>query len=272
MPYRTHDDKCSKRLVAWLTFDRRTRSRVVKIIAALALSIWAFEASPADSDPLEQINRRTFAFNQGFDRRVLRPAAESYRRFLPDFVRTGVGNVLRNFRDVNNTINSALQVRVRDAGTGLLRLGLNTTLGFGGVLDVAAGLGIEPSYADFGQTLSRWNVPAGPYLVVPVVGPSTVRDGFGFAVDAMALSVPSRVDSIGVRAGIWGTAFTHARSQLVAIDGIAVGDRYLLYRDLYFQQRQAMSPDFTVPSDQVYDDFGGTGDFSDEALGEPGEF
>lgn len=246
--------------------------RIFRTIALFfAVSTAGAGVSATESDPFESLNRHTFAFNQGFDRRVLRPAAESYRRFLPGVVRTGVGNVLRNFRDVNNTLNSALQVRMRDAGTGLLRLGLNTTVGLGGVVDVATALGIETSYADFGQTLARWRLPSGPYLVVPIVGPSTVRDGVGFAVDALALSVPSRVDSIGVRAGIWGTAFTHARSQIIGIDDIDVSDPYLLYRDLYFQTRQAISPNSTVLSEGAYDDFGNADGFLDEIPGDSGD-
>jgi phospholipid-binding lipoprotein MlaA len=154
------------------------------LIAALALgagTAHAQEAAPGD--PFEGFNRRVGAFNAGVDQAVLEPVAKGYRAVTPQFVRTGVSNALSNLAAPVTFANDVLQVEPTRAGTTLARFGINSTIGVVGLFDVAKGWGLEKHTEDFGQTLGRWGVPAGPYLVLPLLGPSSVRDAPARLVD-----------------------------------------------------------------------------------------
>ncbi len=218
---------------------------------------------PSDTDPLETINRGVFAFNDTTDRWVLRPLADTYSDLAPGFVRRGVGNALRNLRDVNYAFNALFQGRWDDAAANASRFAFNSTIGLAGTIDVATASGLESSYADFGQTLATWGMPAGPFIMIPIFGPSTMRDGAGFAVDAMVLSVPAHIESSEVSAAIWGTALVHTRSQLLGMDDLVTGDRYIFIRDAYLQRRRVtLGEDVELES---FGDFGGDfGDFEDD--------
>jgi len=138
----------------------------------------------ANNDPLEPLNRASFFVNDGVDTLVLRPAAEAYRIFIPPEVRTGVRNVLGNLRTPVILVNDLLQGETQRAGNTVGRFVLNTTLGVGGIFDVATGFGLPGHAEDFGQTLAVWGASEGPYLFIPVLGPSNSRDLVGFGVDA----------------------------------------------------------------------------------------
>ncbi len=127
-------------------------------------------------DPLEPINRAIYQFNEGLDKTVVSPAAELYRGVLPQFVRTGVSNFFANINDVLIALNNLLQGKLPDAVSDVGRVAVNTTVGLLGVLDVATEIGLEKHDEDFGQTLGRWGVGDGPYLVLPFFGPSNLRD------------------------------------------------------------------------------------------------
>ncbi|MEM7218112.1 MAG: VacJ family lipoprotein [Pseudomonadota bacterium] len=142
----------------------------------------------AVDDPLEPFNRTIYRFNALLDRTVLMPTVRAYRRFVPRFLRSGVSNFFDNLDNLTITGNQILQARPKRALESAGRLLVNTTLGFGGVLDVADHAGLPDYEEDFGQTLGAWGVPAGPYLVLPLFGPSSVRDGLGSAVDSLALT------------------------------------------------------------------------------------
>ncbi len=217
----------------------------------------------SEADPLETINRGVFAFNDTTDRWVLRPLADTYSDLTPGFIRRGVGNALRNLRDVNYAFNALFQGRWDDAAANASRFAFNSTLGLAGTIDVASKSGLESSYADFGQTLATWGMPSGPFVMIPIFGPSTMRDGAGFAVDAMVLSVPAHIESSEVSAAIWGTALVHTRSQLLVRDDLVTGDRYFFMRDAYLQRRRvSLGEDVELESfGDFSDDFGG--DFSD---------
>jgi len=134
-------------------------------------------------DPWEGYNRRMYDLNARFDRYIFNPAAEGYKRVFPGFVRSGVHNFMRNIREILNIYNSALQFRFRTAGRSTGRFLVNSTVGIAGLLDPASEMGLYYQREDFGQTLGVWGVGPGPYFVLPILGPSTVRDAVGFGVD-----------------------------------------------------------------------------------------
>lgn len=245
-------------------WNRRLRHMALCIGAGLLLAHGSM-AAPTNPDPLEPVNRAVFQFNEVTDRWVLRPVASTYADLAPAPVQKGIGNALRNLRDVNYALNALFQGRLKNAASSAGRFALNSTLGLAGVFDVATPAGIETSYADFGQTLSTWGVPAGPFVMLPVIGPSTLRDGSGFAVDAAALSVPSHIPADDVRLAIWGTAFVHTRAQLIGVDGLLTGDRYIFMRDAYLQRRA------TALGEEVDLGLEGFGDFNDDLGDEMGD-
>jgi ABC-type transporter lipoprotein component MlaA len=129
------------------------------------------------SDPLESWNRSVFSFNRSLDNNVFKPVATVYRDVLPSPIQTGVGNFFANLREIWSAANNVFQLRPDEAFVNVTRVGINTTVGIYGVFDVATLMGIQPlPKRDFGETLGRWGVPAGPYLMLPVLGPSTLRD------------------------------------------------------------------------------------------------
>ncbi|MEO1078350.1 MAG: VacJ family lipoprotein [Pseudomonadota bacterium] len=240
----------------------RRRRRAPSLLLGLSLALsTAVGATPenGEGDPLESINRGVFAFNDTTDRWLLRPLADTYTDLAPSFVRRGVSNALRNLRDVNYAINALFQGRWDDAAANASRFAFNSTLGLAGTIDVATAGGIDSSYADFGQTLATWGMPSGPFIMIPIIGPSTLRDGAGFGVDAAVLSVPAHIESTEVSAAIWGTAVVHTRSQLLGMDDLVTGDRYIFMRDAYLQRRRV-----TLGEDVELDNFGDFGDFEDD--------
>ncbi|HXA48632.1 MAG TPA: VacJ family lipoprotein, partial [Burkholderiaceae bacterium] len=134
-------------------------------------------------DPLEGYNRAMFSVNDKIDQVALKPAATVYKKVLPQFAQNGVGNFFGNIGDVSTALNNFLQARVGDGFSDVGRVLLNTTFGLVGLLDVATPSGLVKHDQDFGQTLGRWGVKSGPYLVLPLLGPTTTRDGAAMIVD-----------------------------------------------------------------------------------------
>jgi phospholipid-binding lipoprotein MlaA len=151
--------------------------------AALVAAPGVASAQEAQSDPWEGFNRNMYAVHEGVDQAVLEPVARGYRAITPRPVRQGVRNFLRNLRAPVIFVNDVLQGEVGRAGTTVARFGVNTTIGIGGVFDPATSMGLERHDEDFGQTLAVWGVDSGPYIFVPLLGPTTVRDGAGRIVD-----------------------------------------------------------------------------------------
>ena len=135
------------------------------------------------ADPFEGFNRKIFSFNKGVDRAIVRPVAMTYRRILPSPARDGVHNLTANLDEPNTFFNSALQLRADSAARSAFRFGVNSTVGIAGIFDIASTLGVYRQGADFGQTLARYGVKSGPYLVAPGIGPTSARDLVGFGVD-----------------------------------------------------------------------------------------
>ncbi len=196
-------------------------------------------------DPLEPLNRTIFAVNEKADAWVLKPVAQAYLQVVPEVFRMMIGSMISNVGDLWIAANQLLQGKPVEAASDLFRFTLNTTLGFAGIADVATPMGFEKHREDFGQTLGRWGVPSGAYLVLPLFGPSSVRDGAGLIVD-LTVDPIQQIDSTGTRNSIGVTRLIDTRASLIPaerlIDGAAL-DRYSFIRDGFLQRRR----------NQVYD-------------------
>jgi phospholipid-binding lipoprotein MlaA len=194
-------------------------------------------ANPAD--PFEPFNRGVFRFNDGVDEAILRPVATAYRDNLPLLVRSGVNNFFGNLGDVWNFTNSVLQLRLQASAENFMRFNVNTLFGLGGLLDIATEAGIERRNEDFGQTLGRWGVPTGPYLVLPLLGPSTVRDASALPIDRHGDPL-TYVDSGIVRGSLSALRVIDARSNFLRASQLlddAALDKYTFTRDAHLQRR-----------------------------------
>ena len=206
-------------------------------------------ATVQNPDPLEPMNRKVFVFNDTVDRAVLKPVATAYQDTLPQPVRTGVTNFFGNVKDVWSAVNLFLQGRVGDGFSDLMRFGTNTVFGVFGVLDVATDLGMPKHSEDLGQTLGRWGMGPGAYLVLPFFGPSTLRDVTDLPFD-MQVSTTSFVDRIPVRNTLTATSLVNTRANLLSatklMDEIAL-DKYTFMRDAYLQRRRSLVYDGNPP-------------------------
>lgn len=202
-------------------------------------------------DPLEPWNRGVFRFNEGLDQVVLKPVATAYQDVIPSPVRTGVGNFFGNLRDLWSAVNAALQLRPQEALENFMRFNVNTFLGFAGVLDIATEMQIPRTSLDFGHTLGHWGVPSGTYLVLPVLGPSSVRDTAGMFVDQQGDLVSQGVDHVPTRNTLQGVRIIDTRAGLLSatdkLDQIAL-DKYSFMRDGYLKRRQSQ----IRPEDEKY--------------------
>ena len=200
-------------------------------------------------DPWEKWNRKVFNFNEDVDRTVLRPVATTYTNVVPQQARRGVSNFFNNFADAWSAVNNILQGKISLGFEDATRVGANTLFGLFGILDVATEMGLDHHYEDFGQTLGRYGVGAGAYIVIPVLGPSDVRDGAALFVDRMA--TPSAffdgtktdigltlLQAVNTRAGLLGATRV--------IDDISL-DKYTFVRDAYLQRRRSLVFDGDVP-------------------------
>ena len=203
-----------------------------------------------DIDPLEPLNRRIHAFNEVFDDALLRPVAQFYDRWTPQVIRMIARNFLSNLLDPYMAFNSFLQGKPADGFTGLGRFAFNTAFGFFGFGDPASEAGYTRRREDFGQTLGVWGVPPGPYLVLPLFGPSSVRDGVGFGVDGF-LGLVNRFDNVAFRNSMAALGLVETRAALLPADRLLQDalDKYLLLRDAYLQRRRSQVYDGTPPDE-----------------------
>jgi len=230
-------------------------ARWTGVVAALSLaSGWAVgqEAAPLhNNDPFESFNRGVYRFNDGVDRAVLKPVATAYRDGVPSLVRQGVGNFFGNLGDVWNLANNVLQFKLQNSAETFMRLNVNTFFGLGGLLDIASEAGIERHSEDFGQTLGRWGVPSGPYVVLPLLGPSTVRDTAALPVDLYGDAV-SHVNDIPARNSLSALHVVDKRASLLRASALlqdAALDPYSFTRDAYLQKRRNDVDDGNTPDD-----------------------
>lgn len=233
------------------------------VCAALGLSGCAHQSeqtSATQSDPWETVNRATFAFNAQVDTYVIGPVAKSYEWLLPQGVRDGVHNVYTNLGEPANALNNALQGKGEDSLASVFRLLINTTLGLGGVFDVAgSAAGQAVRSEDFGQTLGVWGVPSGPYLVLPLLGPSSVRDATGSAVGYFTEPM-TYAETGAVGWGMWGLWGIDQRVRMgPAIDLLVKApDPYVMAREAYLSTRNNAvwdgNPPFEFPEDEFEDE------------------
>ncbi len=232
------------------------RLRAMLLCAAVFLFALGGCASTGNpSDPLEPLNRGIYKFNDGVDNLFVKPAAEVYRGVVPEIVRTGISNFFSNINDVIVALNNLLQGKVPEAINDIGRILVNTTLGVFGVMDVATELGVEKHNEDFGQTLGYWGFGSGPYLVLPFLGPSSLRDSAGLFVD-LKTDPRSYVDPMRTRNQIYGLAFVSRRAELLdtgRLLEIAALDPYEFLRDAYLQRRRNLVYDGSPPNEEEFD-------------------
>ena len=220
---------------------RRTRSSVIAAACAV-LTLSGCAAGRDPGDPYESINRGVYRFNDGLDRVVMQPTARAYRAVVPSFVRMSIGNVLSNVGDVRNVVNKTLQGEFHAAYADVGRVLMNSTLGLGGLFDIASAAGVEKHNEDFGQTLGVWGVNSGSFIVLPLLGPTSTRDALGRVVDYATDPLTYAGGGVAAR----GTEAIDTRSQLLEATAIFKGsalDEYLFMRDAYLQRRSALVRD-----------------------------
>ena len=208
-----------------------------------------FAAQAAEDDPWESINRPIFTFNDTVDTYALKPLAQGYQFITPQFVEDGIHNFFRNIGDVGNLANNVLQRKPHQAGGDTARLLGNTTFGVLGLVDVGTKMGRQRSDEDFGQTLGYWGVGSGPYVMLPLLGPSTLRDAPSKYVDSY--TEPYRyMNDIPTRNSAMGLDIIDTRASLLSAEKLINGDKYTFIRNAYLQNRE-----FKVKDGNVVDDF-----------------
>ena len=230
-----------------------TRLRALVLCGTLSVLLFGGCASNGNPrDPLEPLNRAIYKFNDGADALLIKPAAEFYRAILPEFMRTGLSNFFSNLNDVIVALNSLLQGKFAQAGSDVARLIVNTTVGLLGLFDVATEIGLEKHNEDFGQTLGYWGIGDGPYLVLPILGPSSARDAVGWVGDWYTWPV-TYVQSDRDRNVLIAMRIVTVRADLLEASRIletAALDPYEFVRDAYLQRRRNLVYDGKPPPDE----------------------
>lgn len=210
---------------------------------------------PDPRDRFERFNRSVYKFNDALDRGVARPVARAYVAVTPRPVRIGVSNFLSNLSSPVTIVNDLLQGKIKGFGTDTARLVINTTIGIGGLFDPATKIGLAAGDEDFGQTLGKWGVRPGPYLMLPILGPSTVRDAFGRAGDQFA-EPRNYIDDPTVRYGLTALDLIDTRAGLLQTDDVLRRsfDPYGFVRNAYLQRRQFLVYDGNPPEEPTFEE------------------
>ncbi len=240
---------------------RRQRVLAAPLLALAVLGTGCAGVGPqrtaaSDIDPWENWNRKVFGFNEALDEHLLKPVATTYSKVVPQPARTGVTNFFGNVADAWSAVNNFLQGKLANGLHDVMRVGTNTVLGFGGLLDIASEAGLHAQREDLGQTLGRWGFAPGPYVVWPVFGPSSVRESFALPFDRYATAstlfsdTPTRVslltlELVDTRASLLGASRV--------LDDIAL-DKYSFVRGAYLQRRQSLVYDGDPPLDAYEDE------------------
>ena len=219
------------------------------------------DKTPEAEDPWENMNRGTFAFNQKFDKYLLSPLAKGYRFILPSEVRTGVRNFLNNLTEPWSSINAALQGDLKNTGNTLARFLINSTIGILGVFDVATEIGFEKQKEDFGQTMAVHGVGPGPYLVLPFLGPSTLRDAIGKVTSiyadpvTLALERNDKDQWIWIGMAIKGVDFREQNLEKIDNLNATSVDFYATLRSLYLERRSSMIRNKNIDENDPFQEF-----------------
>ena len=208
----------------------------------------------AEVDPWEGANRKIHKFNDGADRAILKPLAKGYERVFPKFIRRHIHNVFRNIATPSVAVNQLLQGKGKLSASDASRFLINSTVGIGGLFDVATAAGLTEHEEDFGQTMVVWGVGGGPFVSIPLRGPATTTHAFGMLVEAFAnplrLISPARDRYI-----VYGVSLVDLRAELLLAESLVVGDEYLFLRDAYLQRREYLINDGELDEDPFLDDF-----------------
>jgi phospholipid-binding lipoprotein MlaA len=224
-------------------------NRLVRTCVWASLAVAPMAASAADEDPWEGVNRAIFRFNDTVDTYALKPIAQGYEFITPQFLEDGIHNMFKNVGEVTNLANDVLQVKPEAAGVDTARLIFNTTFGLLGFFDVGTKMGLQRNDEDFGQTLGHWGVPSGPFVMLPLFGPSTVRDTFAKYPDTY--TQPWRyIDHVPTRNTALAVSVVDTRASLLSAEKLINGDKYIFIRNAYLQNRE-----FKVKDGKVVDDF-----------------
>jgi phospholipid-binding lipoprotein MlaA len=213
-------------------------------------------SKPDPRDHFERFNRSIYKFNTALDHAILRPLARGYVKVTSQPVRTGVSNFLGNL-DYTKTIgNDALQAHFIDFGSDIARFIVNTTVGVAGIFDPATRFGLDKHNRDFGQTLGKWGLPAGPYLMLPILGPSDIRDAAGLVPDRF-MTIDNYINNTPVQIGLTGAHAIDRRTQLLSFDAAldSAYDPYALVRSVWFQRRDYKVHEDSPPAEEPLPDF-----------------
>ena len=230
--------------------------KLVTIITLLLATMTALAEEVENPDPLEGLNRGVWGFNETVINSVARPVVDIYETVTPAPIHNGIVNFFGNLNEIPNAANSLLQGKVKQAANDTGRFLINTTLGLGGLFDVASKVGLNVGDGeDFGQTLAVWGVGQGPYLMLPFLGPTTFRDAPADFIDSF-LDPFSYSDKLALRVGMKGmSVIAENGSYLDQLDVIS-GDKYLFIRDVYLQNRE-----YVISDGAIEDDFGDLDDY-----------
>lgn len=262
-------------------------SRSRQLCSVVVLSLTCSLASAADTsaannveDPWEGYNRAMFSFNSGLDSVLVKPIAKGYKKVVPTPVQKGVSNFFSNLGEVGNLTNNLLQGKADGTATSFFRFVINSTAGWGGIFDIATELGLTKKEEDFGQTLGYWGVSSGPYVMLPLFGPSTVRDTGGLIVDYVDYDPVALLElTNNGELGLTALDIVDLRADFLAAESLIFGDPYTFIRDVYLQTRERAIRDGNPiktekeeSSDGSWDDDDSWGDESeDDSWGDSGD-
>ena len=224
--------------------------QLAKLMVCAGVAVLPVLAQAAsEDDPWESFNRPVFVFNDTLDTYALKPLAQGYQAVTPQFLEDGIHNMFSNVGEVGNLANNLLQGKVHAAGVDTSRLIFNTTFGVLGFFDIASKMELRKSDEDFGQTFGVWGLNSGPYLVLPLLGPSTARDAVGKIPDSMLAPYP-HISDVPARNTLRAVDVVQTRASLLHLEKLITGDRYVFVRNAFLQNRE-----FKVSDGQVVDDF-----------------
>ena len=225
----------------------------LKKITSFFLLLFLSTIAVGEDDPFEEYNRKVWAFNEFLDDNFAKPTAEIYTSFTPDFIEVGITNFFRNLNELDNTANQLLQGKPLLAINDFSRFLINSTIGLGGFIDVGSRFGLERHDEDFGQTLGVWGVGSGPFLMIPLYGPSTPRGLAGRSVSSV-LSGTFAIEETDVRIGITALDALETRARYLEVETLIIGDRYSFIRDSYMQYQEFESSDGENQTDDFIED------------------
>ena len=225
----------------------------LKKLTFFFLLLFLSNIAVGEDDPFEEYNRKVWAFNEFLDDNFAKPTAEIYTSFTPDFIEVGITNFFINLNELDNTANQLLQGKPLLAINDFSRFLINSTIGLGGFIDVGSRFGLERHDEDFGQTLGVWGVGSGPFLMIPLYGPSTPRGLAGRSVSSV-LSGTFAIEETDVRIGITALDALETRARYLEVETLIIGDRYSFIRDSYMQYQEFESSDGENQTDDFIED------------------